>query len=57
MKEKRKVIVLSRQDAELLFGSVDVIGRIVILDQVVYQVVGVYAIERSFWRTESYVPF
>jgi putative ABC transport system permease protein len=56
MKEKRKVIVLCRKDAELLFGTPTPVNQVVVVDNIVYQVIGVYANERFGWRTESFIP-
>ncbi|MDY0015420.1 MAG: ABC transporter permease, partial [Bacteroidales bacterium] len=56
MKEKRKVIVLYRKDAELLFGTPTPVNQVVVVDNIVYQVIGVYTNERFGWRTESLIP-
>ena len=57
IQEKRKVIVICKKDAELLFASQDVIGRNVVIDNIVFQVIGVYSSNDRFsWRTESFVP-
>jgi putative ABC transport system permease protein len=54
--EKRKVIIISTEDANLLFGNEDVIGQQVLMDKIVFQVVGVYKKNRTSWRTSCYIP-
>jgi putative ABC transport system permease protein len=56
MNEKRKTIIISTEDANLLFGTEDVIGKGVVMDNIVFQIVGIYKKNRMSWRTSSYIP-
>jgi len=56
MNEKRKTIIISTEDANLLFGKEDVVGEHVVIDKIVFQIVGIYKKNRMSWRTSCYVP-
>ena len=56
MNEKRKTLIISTEDANLLFGKEDVVGKHLLIDKVVFQVVGVYKKNRMSWRTSCYIP-
>ena len=56
MDEKRKVLILSNEDANLLFGNEDVVGQQIVIDKIVFQIVGVYKKNRMSWRTSCYIP-
>ncbi|MCK9301579.1 MAG: ABC transporter permease [Bacteroidales bacterium] len=57
VKEKRKVAVLSKKDADLLYPDGNIIGRNLIMDGIVYTIVGYYGGEVMSWRTTMYVPY
>lgn len=54
--EKRKVIVISSNDASVLFQGEDPIGKEIIIDHIVYQVVGVHS-NVSRWENLAYAPY
>ena len=56
MNEKRKVIIISTEDANLLFGNEDVVGKQIVMDKIVFQIVGVHKKSRMRWRTNCYIP-
>ena len=56
MNEKRKTIIISTEDANLLFGKEDIVGEHVVVDKIIFQIVGVYKKNRMSWRTSSYIP-
>lgn len=55
--EKRKVIVLNKKTAELLFPKEDPIGKFVIGNGIAYQVVGLYSDQGDSDSREAYIPF
>jgi putative ABC transport system permease protein len=56
MDEKRKTIIISTEDANLLFGKEDVVGEQIVVDKIVFQIVGVYKKNRMSWQTNCYIP-
>ncbi|MCL2130961.1 MAG: ABC transporter permease [Lentimicrobiaceae bacterium] len=56
MNEKRKIIIISTEDANLLFGKEDVVGERVVVDNIVFQVAGVYKKNRMSWKTDCCIP-
>ncbi|MDR2978945.1 MAG: ABC transporter permease, partial [Bacteroidales bacterium] len=54
--EKRKVAVMSVQDAGKLFAGEEALGKEVKLGDIIYQIVGLYKAEGR-WRNSTYVPF
>ena len=56
IKEKRKVIVISKRSRDILFKQENALGKKVILDGFVYTVVGVYYIQDREDATHSYIP-
>lgn len=59
MKERRKVIVLHKKSAEILFGKTrtEPVGQFVNAGKVVYQVVGIYEDPGDRESNEAYIPF
>lgn len=59
MKERRKVIVLHKKSAEILFGKThtEPIGQFVNAGKVAYQVVGLYEDPGDREASEAYIPF
>ncbi|MEG1563086.1 MAG: FtsX-like permease family protein, partial [Bacteroides sp.] len=59
LKDRRKVIVLHRKTAEILFGKThtEPIGQFVKAGGVVYQVVGLYNDQGDRGSNEAYIPF
>lgn len=59
LKERRKVIILHKKSAEILFGKThtDPIGQFVNANGVAYQVVGIYNDQGDRESGEAYIPF
>ena len=59
LKERRKVIVLHRKSADVLFGKAhtDPLGKFVNVGGVAYQVVGTFTDQGNMEPSEAYVPF
>ncbi|MDE5700982.1 MAG: ABC transporter permease, partial [Bacteroides sp.] len=59
LKERRKVIVLHKKTAEVLFGKThtEPIGKFVNASGVAYQVVGIYNDQGDRGNSEAYIPF
>lgn len=59
MKERRKVIVLHKKSAEILFGKThdEPIGQFVNAGEVAYRVVGLYEDSGDRESNEAYIPF
>lgn len=51
----RKVVVLAERDAKSLFKGENAINQFIFMDNIVYQVVGVYK-TKSSWRTDAFIP-
>jgi putative ABC transport system permease protein len=56
MKEFRKVIVLADKDAIPLFGTKSAIGKNVVIDKIVYTIIGLYK-SPGQWQNDLYIPF
>ena len=59
LKERRKVIVLHRKSADILFGKTHTnpIGQFVNANGIAYQVVGIYNDQGNSEPSEAYIPF
>ena len=59
LRERRKVIVLHRKSADILFGKTHTrpIGQFVNAGDVAYQVVGIYNDQGNSEPSEAYIPF
>jgi putative ABC transport system permease protein len=56
MNEKRNSLIISTEDANLLFENEAVVGKSLVMDGIAFQIVGVYKKDRMSWRTSSYMP-
>ncbi|MDR0368954.1 MAG: ABC transporter permease [Bacteroidales bacterium] len=56
IQQKRKVIVLGNNSANLLFGKEDAVGETLIIDDIMYTVVGVCFDKQLSWRVPFYLP-
>ncbi|MCD7899467.1 MAG: ABC transporter permease [Bacteroides sp.] len=57
LRERRKVIILNKKTAELLFPKEEAIGKFVIGNGIAYQVVGLYSDQGDSDSREAYIPF
>ena len=59
LKERRKVIVIHKKTADILFGKThtEPIGQFVNASGVAYQVVGIYNDQGDREASEAYIPF
>jgi len=56
MKEFRKVVVMADKDATPLFGNEPAVGKKVVIDKIVYTIIGIYK-SRGQWQNNLYMPF
>ncbi|MDR0604840.1 MAG: ABC transporter permease [Bacteroidales bacterium] len=54
--EQRKVMVISDQSAQRLFDTEDIIGKLIVVDDIAYTIVGIYSNEQRGWRLSFYIP-
>lgn len=57
IKQRRKVIVINEDIAQVLFPNEDPMGKFVIADNLTYQVVGFYEDEEGWSSPPAYIPF
>lgn len=57
IKQRRKVIVINEDIAQVLFPNEDPMGKFVIADNLTYQVVGLYEDEEGWSSPPAYIPF
>ncbi|NDW13124.1 ABC transporter permease [Bacteroides sp. 214] len=57
LRDRRKVVVLNKKTAELLFPKENPIGKFVIGNRVAYQIVGLYTDRGDSDSREAYIPF
>jgi putative ABC transport system permease protein len=56
IEQQRKVIVLSSNSAQLLFGAENAVGETLMMDDIIYTVVGIYSNAQTSWRESYYLP-
>ena len=57
IQQRRKVIVINEDIAQVLFPNEDPMGKFVIADNLTYQVVGFYENEEGWSNPPAYIPF
>lgn len=57
IKQRRKVVVINDDIAQVLFPNEDPMGKFVIADNLTYQVVGLYEDEEGWSNPPAYIPF
>mgnify|MGYP002708455686 CR=1 FL=1 len=55
-RDLKKYIIIADKDARLLFGNEDVIGKYVTVDELVYQIIGIYK-NTNPWENSAYIPY
>lgn len=57
IKQRRKVVIINDDIAQVLFPNEDPMGKFVIADNLTYQVVGLYEDEEGWSNPPAYIPF